>query len=287
MRMMTLLIASLLLLPFTANADDSRPCEATQPRNLQLDLDGIDTIIFDIGASELDVRATADATGKVTGRACASDAKRLAQLTIGQQKSGRTLTVHAMRKDGNGSGLSINMSILGKRFARYAYLTLEASVPDTVMVQLKVGSGEARLDGARAASADIGSGDANVTRIRGRFTAKVGSGDLVANDVGALEIVSVGSGDAFVRQVHGASKVGSIGSGDLAITATRGPVAIDSVGSGDVRLEDIGGDVTIGSIGSGDLDANTVHGSLNVRSIGSGDIDHREVSGRIQLPSKH
>ncbi len=272
-----LILGALLLLPLAAQASGDDHCEHGEPRNLQLDLAGVKTVVFDIGGNDLDVRASASPGNKVEGRACASNQKDLARLVLTQERTGDRLLVHA-RREGNFGGI-----FLGNH---YAYMKLRASVPDTVAVQLKVGSGDASVDGARVASVDAGSGDVRASRIRGELTAAIGSGDLEADDIGSLHLLSIGSGDASFRNVRGASKVGSVGSGDLGISATRGPVEIGSVGSGDVDLADIGGSVTVGSIGSGDIDADGVRGGLTVRSVGSGDVGHRNVSGRIDLPRK-
>jgi len=275
--MKKLILGALLLLPLAAQADDGH-CEHQQARNLQLDLSGVNTVVFEIGGNDLDVRATAGAGNKVEGRACASDEKYLPQLTLTQERTGDKLVVIAKRENGSFGGI-----FLGNH---YAYMKLQASVPDSIMVQLKVGSGDASVDGARAARVDAGSGDVRATRIREELRAAIGSGDLVAEDIGSLHLLSIGSGDATFRNVRGTSKVGSIGSGDLGIHGTQGPVEIGSVGSGDVELRQVGGTVTIDSIGSGDVDADGVRGDLSVRSVGSGDIDHGGVTGRVDLPRK-
>src|SRR3546814_1851040 len=83
-------------------------------------------------------------------------------------------------------------------------MKLQASVPDSVTVQLKVGSGDASVDGARSARIDTGSGDVRATRVRGELAASLGSGDLEASDIGSLDLGSVGSGDAALRNVRGA-----------------------------------------------------------------------------------
>jgi hypothetical protein len=287
MRAASALIASLLLLPLAAHAAGDRPCKEAQPRNLSLDFTGVDTVVFDIGGNTLDVRVSAGASGRIEGRACASDAIYLPRLTLVQQRDGGTLVVRA-RDEGLETGIfnsvrQVSNHIFGKH---YAYMALRADVPDRLVVEIKVGSGEARLEGAREAVAEVGSGDARILRVQGPLTAKVGSGDLDVGEVGALQLRSVGSGDATIRGVRGATRVGSVGSGDLAIEGTRGPVDIGSIGSGDVALGDIGGDVSVGSIGSGDLVADGVRGDLSVRSVGSGDVDHRNVAGRVQLPSE-
>lgn len=302
--MKSLILASLLLLPLAAQADDDGSrCAHSQPRNLQLDLAGVDTVVFDIGGNDLDLRAAAGGAGRIDGRACASDEKYFDDLVLEQKKTGATLVVRT-RRDG-ASTSNFNFSFLGIGFSRYAYMQLKTTLPDNLAVELKVGSGDASVTGVRALDATIGSGDLVASSIRGRFSGSAGSGDIRASDIGSLDLRSIGSGDATIRQVRGASKVGTIGSGDLAIRGTQGPVEIGSTGSGDVELTGIGGDVslgstgsgdldfadirgnvTVGSIGSGDLDVNGVRGNLSVRSVGSGDVDHRNVDGRIDLPKK-
>ena len=59
--MQKLILGALLLLPLAAQADDAQ-CKHQQPRNLQLDLAGVKTVMFDIGANDLDVRARVPAT---------------------------------------------------------------------------------------------------------------------------------------------------------------------------------------------------------------------------------
>lgn len=275
MRTQTLTLAALLLLPLAANAADH--CEHSQPRNLQLDMTGVETVVFEIGGNDLDVRAVATPGNRVEGRACASRDGDLSRLVLSQHKSGDRLVVTAKREGKFGGFLFGD---------HYAYMQLKASVPDDVAVQFKVGSGDASLDGARSARVDTGSGDVRVTRIRGELGASLGSGDLEASDIGSLDLGSVGSGDANIRNVGGRSKIGSVGSGDVTIRSTRGPVDVGSVGSGDLELEDIGGSITVGSIGSGDIQVDGARGDLTVRSTGSGDVDHRGVTGRVDLPRK-
>lgn len=273
--MRKLILGALLLLPLAAQADDRR-CEHAQPRDLQLDLDGVKTVVFEIGANDVDVRAGAG--NRIEGQACASDEKQLARLTLSQRRSGDRLVVTARREDGAFGGLFFGN--------HYAYMKLRASVPAGTAVQLDIGSGDGSVQGVGTASLDIGSGDGRANGIRGEVTAKVGSGDVSVEDAGSLHLLSIGSGDATARNIGGSTRVGSVGSGDLAIRGTRGPVEIGSVGSGDIDLQDIGGSVTVDSIGSGDLGANGVRGDLTVRSIGSGDVDHDRVTGRVDLPRK-
>ena len=277
MHKQAIILGTLLLLPLAAQADDH--CKHAQPRNLQLDLEGVKTVAFEIGANDLDVRATAAPGNRIEGRACASDEDDLSRLVLSQRRSGDTLVVTAERK-GNFGGLSL----FGDR---YAYMKLQASVPDDIAVRLRVGSGDASVDGARSARIDTGSGDVKARQIHGELAASLGSGDLEADGIGSLDLASVGSGDAVIRNVGGASRVGSIGSGDVSIHSTRGPVEVGSVGSGDLGLEDIGGSITVGSIGSGDIEVDGARGDLTVRSTGSGDVSHHGVTGRVDLPRRN
>jgi len=272
----TILIASLLLLPLAALAQEPQ-CKHSQPRDLQLDLAGIKTVMFEIGPHDLKIDARPGAKAGVQGRACASDAGDLDRLKLSQHKSGDTLVVRAEREDRS----------LGFSFGnRYAYLKLEASLPDTVPVQLKVGSGDAVVTGVPVLEIGVGSGDVAARRIRGLVTASVGSGDIKLEDIGSLQVSSIGSGDITAKQVRGGVKVGSIGSGEFDLDGAQGDVEIGSIGSGDADVRNVTGNVSLGSLGSGDFDARGVRGDLTVRSKGSGDIGHSGIGGKVQLPRK-
>src|SRR3546814_2036143 len=95
---------------------------------------GVKTVVFEIGATDLDVRAVAAPGNTVEGRACASREGDLSRLVLTQHKSGDRLVVTAER-EGKFGGFSLFGS-------NYAYMKLQASVPDSVTVQLKVGRSE-------------------------------------------------------------------------------------------------------------------------------------------------
>ena len=265
----TLLLAAL---PFGASAQ--RACQDSETRDLALDLAGIKTVVFEIGAQELVLTASKGAAVSVNAKACASERSLLQQLSLTQHRAGDKLIVRADR-DANMSWNS------GKR---YAYLQVRASLPDTLPVQVKVGSGEAVVSGVASLSLDVGSGDAKASRVRGMVYADVGSGDIELDDIGGLSAISVGSGDLTARSVRGGAKIGSVGSGDLDVSGTEGSVQLGSVGSGDATLTDIGGDITVDRVGSGDLDVERTRGRLTVRKLGSGSLNHRDVAGSIDVP---
>src|SRR3546814_18536716 len=87
MRKQALILGALLLLPLAATAADQH-CEHSQPRNLQLHMAGVKTVVFEIGANELDVRAVAAPGNTVEGRACASRESDLPRLVLTPHKSG-------------------------------------------------------------------------------------------------------------------------------------------------------------------------------------------------------
>lgn len=270
------LLGLLLLVPAVAMADDLN-CPHSSPRELVLDLAGIRTIRVETNQFEVDLRATAGGSHAIRGRACAGKPEWLPDLTLTQERKGDTLVVRLRRE--SKAGMS---SLFGNN---HASLDMKGTVPDDVLVQLVVGSGEASLEGAATASADVGSGEAKLVRIRGPVTAKVGSGEIEVDGAGSLKVLSVGSGELDARNIGGNVEVGSIGSGEFTLEGARGDVSIGSIGSGDAGLHDVAGAVRIDSISSGGA---SVRGaaSLSVGSIGSGGVNHRDVRGAVDLPRR-
>ncbi len=270
------LLPLLCLLPLQAFAQASE-CRHSQDRNLQLDLVGVTTVVFDIANNEVNVAASPGAGAAVTGQACASEKKLLDQLVMTQKKAGGKLLVTA-RREGMSSGL----------FSRknHAHMKLAATVPDGVAVQLIVGSGKASVTGARIASGDVGSGHARLHRTRELAAAKVGSGSIEIVGAGSLNVISVGSGDLKAKDIRRSVKVGSIGSGGFALDGAQGDVSIGSVGSGDADLRRIAGNVQVGSLGSGKVGAHDIRGDLVIESVGSGSVEHSGVVGQLRLPGE-
>ncbi|HEX7803914.1 MAG TPA: DUF4097 family beta strand repeat-containing protein [Pseudoxanthomonas sp.] len=269
------LLTLLLLAPAAAFAT-APECKHSQPRNLTLDLTGVKTVVFDIASNDLTVDAIAGAKAVLGGKGCASDEKYLQQLKLTQHKAGDKLYVTA-RREGSAGGIFLG--------SNYAYLKLAATLPDNVMVQLKVGSGDAVVTGAPLLSADVGSGDVEARHIRGLVAASVNSGDIILEDIGSLHVISVGSGDLSAKKVRGPAKVGSVGSGDFELNGALGDVEIGSVGSGDARVTGVSGSVNVASVGSGDLEVDDIRGDLSVRSKSSGSVSHNRVDGRVDVPS--
>lgn len=275
MRKPTVAFALLPLALFAGQAFADE-CKHSEPHNLTLDFNGVKTVMLDIGPHDLTVTASPGAKGAVQGKACASNPDRLKELTLTQKRVGDKIIVTAERAD------TISISFGS---ANYAYLSLNATVPDNVLVQLDVGSGDARVSGAAAMSADVGSGDVEARNIRGLVTADVNSGDIELDTIGSLRVLSVGSGDLTARRVKTNVDVGSVGSGDVDLRDVGGNVSIESIGSGGLEAQKVGGNVIAGKIGSGGLDAHDVAGNLTVRRVGSGGVDHSGVRGTVSVPS--
>ena len=275
MRINPILCTLLLALPALAQADEPQ-CKFSAPRELKLDLAGARSVLFEVNHNDLHVQGTPGTTGSASGRACASSAERLKDLTVTQRRAGDKLVVTLARKnDGFWFGNT------------YAYLDIRASVPAGLPVELDVGSGDVDATGVAALKVDTGSGDIKGRDIKGPVSAKAGSGDITFDRIGALKVVSIGSGDFRARQVGGPVEVGVVGSGDLELSDVAGPVKIDTVGSGDVDVRTVkGGGVSVGSIGSGDLTVRDIDGDLVVRHKGSGDINHGGVRGRVSVPKE-
>ena len=189
------------------------------------------------------------------------DAERPAQRElkardrIPQRREGDQLIIEL----GGQGGFSFHL------FGNYS-ADLEANVqlPPELPVTVRVGSGDASVDGVQQLHSSVGSGDLHVSNIAGAFSTSVGSGDVDASDVGSLHAGSVGSGDLKANGIRGDAKLGSIGSGDVTLRNVGGSVHADTLGSGDLGVHDVGGDLSLGAKGSGDVNQSGVKGKVSV-----------------------
>ncbi|MBB5879797.1 DUF4097 and DUF4098 domain-containing protein YvlB [Xanthomonas arboricola] len=265
-------LAILCAVPGAAFAEEQ--CTFSEPRSLELKLSGVKSVLFEVASNDLHLEAAPGNGGRLSGRACAARADLLEGLTVTQKRVGDKLVV-TLADDR--PRISIGDS--------YAYLDLRGNVPDTLLVQFDVGSGDAEISGAAAVSADVGSGDMAIHRTKGRVTAKVGSGDIELEDMGALRVLAVGSGDLKARRIRGAAEVGKVGSGDVKLRGVAGHVKLGTVGSGDVDIDDVQGDVGVEAVNSGALSVHKVRGDVSVARKGSGDIDVSDVAGTTRVPT--
>ena len=268
MRRLSLVLFALV--PAFAAAND---CKFTARHDFDVDAAGLKTLAATIGSSDLEVVGVPGlAKVEVRGRACASEQARLAALGVDQQRSGDRLTI-TPRQDRSSAWSWFGSS--------YAYVDIEIRVPASLAVEVRSGSGDARVREVASLRYDGSSGDLAARKIAGLFDLKLSSGDVDASDIGSVEVRSVSSGDLVVRDVRGDVHVEHVGSGDVTFDNVGGGVTIGSVGSGDLRLSHVARDVRITSIGSGDLSVDDVGGDFVVKQRGSGDVHHHGVRGRV------
>jgi len=249
--MRRLVLAVLLLAPLASYAD---PCQYSAPRNLTFDLAGVREVQVELRNHDLHLTGNDGAKGgSLTGKACASDAKLLDDLTVSQHREGDRLVVEI--------GAEHTHVYLGYSSTE---LKVDMQMPSQIPVVLNVGSGDAWVTNFQRLSTKVGSGDVHVSKISGPFALSVGSGDIDVNDVGSIDVGAVGSGDLKVNGVRGDARVGSVGSGDIGLRGVGGNVRVDTLGSGDLNVHDVQGDFSLGAKGSGDVSHSGIKGKVSV-----------------------
>lgn len=268
------LLACLALLWMPAFAAAS-PCPHEALRTLDLDATGLQQVHFVMGAADLRVVGVPGlARIEVRGRACASDPKALAGMTLASQHQGDAVVVTAKMQG----------SVGGWFFRGRRSFTLSVRMPAALALAVNTGSGD--VDARQVAALDLtsGSGDLSASGIAGPVGLRLDSGDARLTDIGSLDLRGTGSGDVHAERVRGAVRAGHSGSGDLDFADIGGSVEVAGTGSGDIAAHDVRGNVQVGSTGSGDVDVSGVGGNLTVGATGSGDIRYRDVKGRVDVP---
>lgn len=85
------------------------------------------------------------------------------------------------------------------------------------------------------AELDSGSGDQNVSGIRGPVSVDAGSGDVDINGIERAVVADTGSGHIMLSEISGDAKV-DVGSGDVSLENIGGDIRVDT-GSGDIKIE--------------------------------------------------
>ncbi len=279
MRKVTPLLTGLALLVVAAVAG-AAPCEYSAPRNAELDAATLQSLLLNLGATDVHVQGVPGLTRiEVRGTACASNPQWLDGLKIETSRNGSEGTVTARSEE--------HVNWFGPiAFSRYAYLKLSVSVPPQVAIRINSASGDVVARSLTALDFHSGSGDLKAYQITGVLALELGSGDVDAHTIGSVDLRRSGSGDVTISEVGGEVHGEEDGSGDLNFTDVRGSVSLGSIGSGDLRLENIGGSVQLNRIGSGDLLVDGVVGNLQVGATGSGDVTIHGVKGTVHVPSR-
>lgn len=116
--------------------------------------------------------------------------------------------------------------------------------------------------------ATTGSGDLEVSGIKGPATFTSGSGGVSASNIGGDLQVVAGSGAVELSNVHGQVQV-TAGSGDITLNSVHGETRLHT-GSGDLEITDPG-DALEASTGSGDVTIKGASADVRLRTS-SGDV---------------
>jgi DUF4097 and DUF4098 domain-containing protein YvlB len=126
-----------------------------------------------------------------------------------------------------------------------------------------------------------GSGEQNVSGLRGPVEASSGSGNLRLTNIGDMIRASTGSGHISVEGVKGSVRA-STGSGEILATGVAGGLHA-STGSGSVTLRQTApGDVEV-STGSGTLQLEGVHGAVRAQTASGNILVEGEGQGSWRL----
>jgi hypothetical protein len=128
---------------------------------------------------------------------------------------------------------------------------------------------------------NTGSGEQNVSGLRGPVEASSGSGNLRLTNIGDMIRASTGSGRISVEGVQGKVRA-STGSGEILATGVAGGLHA-STGSGSVTLRQTApGDVEV-STGSGTLQLEGVHGAVRAQTASGNILVEGEGQGSWRL----
>ncbi len=132
----------------------------------------------------------------------------------------------------------------------------ELTVPASVRVQIRNGSGSIRVADVAAADIQAGSGDVGVRNVQGKVRAHTGSGSVRVESVGSQTDLHASSGDITANSVNGGTLLADTGSGSINLRFSATPSSVRAVtGSGDLLIKLPGGPYRVDhSTGSGDED---------------------------------
>ena len=209
-----------------------------ESRNLDLAADGLDVLVIDVEAGNLDVRG-------VEG-----------QESIEVEA---TVVVYDADEDDARKFIDKRVSIDLARDGAAARLTTRVQQP-----MLSWGSGgrvdvEVTAPTTLALRIDDGSGSIDVANFVADVSIDDGSGSIEVRQVANLEIDD-GSGSIEVTGAAGDVYVDD-GSGGIRIEKVDGNVTIDD-GSGSIRVEQVGGDLIILEAGSGSVSFSDIGGTV-------------------------
>jgi DUF4097 and DUF4098 domain-containing protein YvlB len=118
------------------------------------------------------------------------------------------------------------------------------SVPPDTEIRSMSGSGDVEVSGIKGPANFIGgSGTITATNVAGDVQATVGSGDIRLSEIRGQTQVTAGSGDIQLAEIHGDARA-QAGSGNIKISKPAGSVEANS-GSGSMSLTGISADLRV------------------------------------------
>jgi Putative adhesin len=132
--------------------------------------------------------------------------------------------------------------------------------------------------------AESGSGDLQLSNIKGTVRAHTGSGSIRADKIGAGSRLDTGSGTIEATNLGGASTL-QTGSGDLRAQFTSSGDVVANTGSGSINLADVQGGVKA-ETGSGSLEISGQPVSAWKLETGSGDITLKVGNAHFTLDAE-
>jgi hypothetical protein len=134
----------------------------------------------------------------------------------------------------------------------------DLTVPASVQVRIRTGSGSIRVADVAAADIQAGSGDVGVRNVPGAVRAHTGSGSVRVDSVGAQNDLHTSSGDIVATALGGGTLLANTGSGNIRLRFGVAPSNVRAVtGSGDLRINLPPGRYKVdSSTGSGDRNIN-------------------------------
>ncbi|HEV8660950.1 MAG TPA: hypothetical protein VGS96_20280 [Thermoanaerobaculia bacterium] len=232
-------------------------CSESAARRVSATASGVTRVVVIGHAGSLRISGRPGAREVVaTGTACADSKDMLNDIQLRARQSGSELRVEAAIPELSG--------FFGWNHGK---LDFEVTLPDSVALDVRDGSGETVIENVGDLKVDDGSGELTIRGVHGNANVTDGSGALTVADV---------SGDVRIHD----------GSGEIEIERIGGNVVIDD-GSGGIRIRNVQRGVTIEDDGSGSVDVSDVRGDFTVESKGSGSVDYDRIGGKVSVPRRH
>ncbi len=234
-----------IMLSFLIFAVSAFGADYTQTRQLNLDAEGVETLVVDCGAGFL----------KISGEPGLDRIEVKAEIVIGGVSEKRAMEIVekslelSIRKTGNRAKLISNFEHSGGLFSNLfgdkgqGEVNLTVKFPQNLDLRIDDGSGHMEIrDAMGSLNIDDGSGNTIISNIGKDVWIDDGSGDLRIEQVDGNVTIDDGSGTIFIRQVGGTVKIDD-GSGSIHIDGVEKDVIIEDSGSGGLDIRNVKGKV--------------------------------------------